>query len=77
MSKGIACSCTGPQSERMKNWRIVQYKCNHSAFNGGRETRSDYSCFRCIVCRHLWRSKSDYVYKVLQLSKGLDPWENR
>ena len=47
-----ACKC----SERKKpanrrKWRILQYKCNHSAFNGWRYTRSDYSEITCLRCR--------------------------
>lgn len=79
MSKGISCSCPGKQEDRLKNWRIIQYKCNHSAFSGGHYTPSDYSCFRCIACDRVWRSKSDYVYAVqAQHPYGKhDPWERR
>lgn len=77
MSKGIACSCSGPIEDRLKNWRIIQFKCNHSAFNGWKKTYSEYSSFRCMVCTNIWRSKSDYVFKVKALHdpETTDPFE--
>jgi hypothetical protein len=77
MSKGTACTCEGTKDDRMNFWRIIQFKCNHSAFNGNKETASDYSSFRCIRCGHVWRSKSDYVYTVkARFDPGkFDPWE--
>lgn len=65
----MACKCTGDKTLVMANWRIVDYKCNHSAFSGGRCTRSDYSSFVCGACLEYWRSKANYVYKILPLSQ--------
>lgn len=79
MSKGVTCKCKGTLEERMQNWVIIQYKCNHSAFSGYKHTSSDYSCFRCRKCQHVWRSKSDYVYTVKVLNEKNpveDKWSN-
>lgn len=63
MSKGIACQCSKgiPRKERMKNWRIIDYKCNYSKFNGCRYTPSDWSKIRCLCCGNYWRTKQSYV----------------
>lgn len=63
------CQCTGPRSLRLLNWRVVQYRCNHSAFNGYRPTYSDYSAIVCTACGRRWRSKADYV-DALPMFKG-------
>lgn len=74
MSKGTACRCRGTREEKLKNWVIIQYKCNHSAFNGYKQTPSDYSCIRCMVCGSVWRTKSDYVLMVKGRAEVADPW---
>jgi hypothetical protein len=70
MSGGSMCECSGfhgttkrqaKQAYREKHWRVVQYKCNHSAFSGYHYTPSDYSCITCTVCGHFWRTKAAYV----------------
>lgn len=61
MSFSVACSCEGPKKERMKNWRVVDYKCNYSAFNGYHFTLSEYSSVTCIKCPGFWRTKAKYV----------------
>lgn len=66
MSSGVACECKPPDRA---NWVIVQYKCNHSAFNGWRYTPSAYSEIRCMKCRGLWRTKAKYV-KTLKHAVG-------
>jgi hypothetical protein len=48
-----------PVSER--NWEILQYRCNHSAFNGYHYTPSDYSTVRCCSCGAVGRTKAKYV----------------
>lgn len=58
MSGGTACSCARHRSERLL---VIDRKCNHSAFNGGRLTRSDYSSVICSDCRRIWRTKAHYV----------------
>lgn len=65
MSGGSVCVCKGTKEERMKNWRVVQYKCNHSAFNGYHRTSSDYSEVSCDMCQFRWRTKANYVYRLL------------
>lgn len=70
MSGGVACKCL----ERLEPekalegsnrpgrlWRLVDYKCNYSKFNGRRYTPSDYSSVTCLRCGAFWRTKSDGV----------------
>ena len=62
MSGGTACACAErqvPIAERL--WVVRQFCSNHSAFNGYRETSSDYSAISCLVCDALWRTKAKYV----------------
>jgi hypothetical protein len=62
VSGGIACSCTEtakPVAERQ--WGVLDYKCNHSKFNGGHYTPSDYSAVTCKACGAVWRTKAAYV----------------
>ena len=47
-----------------ERWRVVDRNCNHSAFNGYRETYSAYSCVRCLDCGSYWRTKAAYVDKL-------------
>lgn len=53
------CQCEGPN--KRDNWKILNYKCNFSAFNGYNYTPSDYSQIICSVCGHIWRTKAQYV----------------
>lgn len=65
MGMGPACQCyerRKPIGER--NWRIMQYRCNHSAFNGYHETYSEWSAIVCNTCYAYWRTKADYVDHV-------------
>jgi hypothetical protein len=55
------CSCPVPIKERQKNWEVVHYRCNYSAFNGYKWTRSNYSCVTCTKCGKIWRTKAAYV----------------
>lgn len=64
------CQCTGPHSLRLLNWRVVHYRCNHSAFNGYRHTCSDYSAVTCEKCGRVWRTKAKYVDN-LPMMKGV------
>lgn len=68
MSGGAACKCSergepfetgGNRAARL--WRVMQRYCNHSAFNGGHYTPSDYSSICCLGCGAHWRTKSSYV----------------
>lgn len=65
MSMGPACTCperAKPLEER--DWTVLQFQCNHSAFNGYHYTHSDWSSITCNKCRALWRTKADYVTDV-------------
>lgn len=77
MSSGNACKCKGSRKEKMKNWRVLQRHCNHSAFNGYHYTPSDYSSIHCIGkgCPGSWRTKADYVYDLPDYVAGEQPDE--
>lgn len=64
MSQGSPCRCSGTQQEKMKNWYVVVFHGNYSAFNGSRFTPSDYSAITCKVCQGCWRTKAGYVYQL-------------
>lgn len=40
---------------------VLDFRCNHSAFNGYRWTPSDYSAIGCEACGSRWRTKAAYV----------------
>lgn len=61
MSQGFGCTCPGKPEEKRKNWVVVHYKCNYSAFSGYKRTSSDYSAVKCTCCQSRWRTKADYV----------------
>lgn len=68
MSASQPCTCPGIRSEKMKNWFVIQRRCNHSAFNGYHYTPSDYSTVACSGpgshgsgCTMILRSKSKFV----------------
>lgn len=71
MSGGISCKChktehTPPMTEEkwrecQSFWRVVNRRCNYSAFNGYQRTYSAYSALRCLRCGSAWRSKALYV----------------
>jgi len=62
MSGGVPCSCAVKDKSK---WQVIQRNCNHSAFNGYRRTRSDYSSVTCTVCGHVWRTKAAYVMDLV------------
>lgn len=65
MSQGNTCNCAEskkPMGERA--WHVIARLCNHSAFNGYRETRSEYSAVRCRVCSATWRTKAKFVSRL-------------
>lgn len=65
MSHGRRCVCPKYEDHReRKNWRVTQYRCNHSAFNGYHRTFSDYSEVCCTKCHQFWRTKAAYVYDL-------------
>jgi len=59
MSQGVACTC-----KSRRYWRVTQYRCNHSAFNGYKWTPSEYSEVRCLRCGSNWRTRAGYVYSL-------------
>lgn len=68
MSYTIHCTC-GRKKGDYSDLVIVEYKCNHSAFNGYHYTPSDYSLVRCTRpgCIGLWRTKAAYVDKIKKI----------
>ncbi len=56
-----------PLAERA--WRVMQYRCNYSAFNGYRRTASQYSAIRCLECNAYWRTKAAYVEELVRLER--------
>ena len=62
MSGGVACHCEERKKPvRERNWEVITYKCNHSAFNGYHRTSSDYSLVTCHSCGGYWRTKAAFV----------------
>lgn len=53
----------GPKCPRCGSAEIIllQFKSNHSAFNGYRWRRSDYSAIQCGSCSYVWRSKAAWI----------------
>jgi hypothetical protein len=65
MSGGTVCRC--PEAKKPikdRRWYVYQRHCNHSAFSGYKETRSQYSGLCCDKCRAHWRTKADYVHDL-------------
>ena len=74
MSQGIPCKCeqrNRPVKDR--NWRILNYKCNYSAFNGYHYTPSDYSSVTCDSCGAVWRTKAAYTRVIYYDPKNKQP----
>ena len=69
-SQGVSCTCQGTRKEKMKNWRILHYKCNFSAFGGYACQRSDYSQVHCLICKGSWRTRAAYVEKLEHLERS-------
>lgn len=46
------------------SWRVVNRKCNFSAFNGYQRTESAYSLLRCLSCGRHWRTRAAYVANI-------------
>lgn len=73
MSGGAACKCSeasepitvpGDSNRPGRLWRVLQRRCNHSAFNGYHETPSEYSTIQCLRCGAAWRTKASYVWQL-------------
>ena len=72
MAHGFNCHCEErkkPVAER--NWEVMQYRCNHSAFNGYHYTPSEYSTVVCRNpgCHGIGRTKAAYVDELYALGK--------
>ena len=71
MSSGVRCECSvASEAIAEKRWVVVQRNCNHSAFNGYRQTPSDYSGIRCLRCGTFWRTKAQYVRRLSDAKPG-------
>jgi hypothetical protein len=71
MSGGWTCKCEEskkPLAERA--WRVSQYRCNHSAFNGYKRTPSRYSAITCLKCRAWWRTTAAYADALPNLTEA-------
>jgi hypothetical protein len=65
MSGGPACNCPeAAKSIKERAWRVLDYKCNYSKFNGSRRTPSAYSAVQCNGCGRVWRTKASYVEEL-------------
>lgn len=65
-----ACVCDErTRAPKYRNWVVLDYRCNYSAFNGYHYTPSDYSAVRCKSCGKWWRTKAAYV-DVLPMARG-------
>lgn len=69
MKSLFCCQCETPVAEKRSRWRVIDRRCNYSAFNGYRWTPSDYSCLVCLECGHVWRTKAAYVYSLNDVTK--------
>ena len=68
MSVSFSCHCEERKKPIEKRaWRVLDYCCNHSAFNGYKCTPSDYSTVFCPRCRALGRTKAKYVDELYRL----------
>jgi hypothetical protein len=65
MSGGNACRCDESRKPiESRAWFVLDRLCNHSAFNGGHRTPSEYSALVCGGCRRTWRTKAGYVAQL-------------
>lgn len=65
MAVSFGCRCEERSKPvRERNWVVVDFKCNHSAFSGYRMTPSDYSTVRCLRCGTFGRTKAKYVSEL-------------
>jgi hypothetical protein len=79
MSGGSACHCnerkeplTVPRGSNRpaRLWRVLQYRQNHSAFNGYHQTLSNYSSIACLRCGTVWRTKASYADALENISEA-------
>jgi len=73
MSGGPSCACSekaepiavpAGANRPGRLWRVVDYRCNHSAFNGYACTSSNYSAVKCLRCGRHWRTTAAYVERL-------------
>jgi len=58
----VTCVCEErKKSVYVREWIVLDRKCNFSAFNGYRYASSDYSKIHCRKCLSVWRTKAKYV----------------
>lgn len=65
MSKSFNCKC--PERKKptqLRDWTILKYKYNESAFGGGRKQVSNYSTIICNSCGACGRTNAKYVDTV-------------
>jgi hypothetical protein len=72
MASSFNCKCgerLKPVNER--NWEVVRYRCNYSAFNGYHYTPSNYSTVVCNNdgCNGAGRTKASFVDDLVALGK--------
>lgn len=61
MSANVPCRCPDPKIAKRDSWFVSRRNYHRSAFNGYRETWSDYSSVECAACGSGWRTKAAYV----------------
>lgn len=63
MSVSFSCKCEERSKKlvQQRNWVVIEYRCNYSAFNGYHYTSSDYSLVMCLTCGAIGRTKAKYV----------------
>jgi hypothetical protein len=61
MSGGLSCNCEERKKPiEARAWEWLQFKCNHSAFNGYHRTSSEWSSVICKTCGAVWRTKANW-----------------
>lgn len=59
----MVCKCEESKKPiEQRNWSVMLFKCEYS--NSGVRLPSKYSVIHCNSCYSVWRTKSDYVYKI-------------
>lgn len=51
-------------NERPRQWFVTSRNVARSAFNGYRETWSDFSWIECRVCGAFWKTKAKFVSEL-------------
>jgi len=67
MSASFHCHCEERKKPvKKRNWFVIDFRCNYSAFNGYHCTTSDYSSIQCRSCGAFGRTKAKYVDELSQ-----------